>query len=139
MRKLQRPGLALLLMVMSTLVLAQSQKEEPEIRTNVKFKRSEVMIPMRDGVKLSTDIYRPATDGVGVNEKLPTILQRFKVTAVPMSEVSGKVISTMLCPTTAMMMRLDEQDGRFESHPVRGNIHDMVDLREVRRSIRKAA
>lgn len=70
---------------------------------------------------------------------LPTILQRFKVTAVPMSEVSGKVISTMLCPTTAMMMRLDEQDGRFESHPVRGNIHDMVDLREVRRSIRKAA
>lgn len=70
---------------------------------------------------------------------LPTILQRFKVTAVPMSEVSGKVISTMLCPTTALMMRLDEQDGRFESHPVRGNIHDMVDLREVRRSARKAA
>ncbi|MBS0203976.1 MAG: cytochrome P450 [Planctomycetes bacterium] len=70
---------------------------------------------------------------------LPTILQRFKVTALPMSEVSGKVISTMLCPTTALMMRLDEQDGRFESHPVRGNIHDMVDLREVRRSVRKAA
>lgn len=70
---------------------------------------------------------------------LPTILQRFKVTAVPMSEVSGKVISTMLCPTTALMMRLDEQDGRFESHPVRGNIHNMVDLREVRRAVRKAA
>ncbi len=70
---------------------------------------------------------------------LPTILQRFKVTAVPMSEVSGKVISTMLCPTTALMMRLDEQDGRFECHPVRGNIHDMVDLREVKRPVRKAA
>jgi cytochrome P450 len=70
---------------------------------------------------------------------LPAILQRFKVTAVPMSEVSGKVISTMLCPTTSIMMRLDEQDGRFESHPVRGNIHDMVDLREVKRSVRRAA
>ena len=70
---------------------------------------------------------------------LPTILQRFKVTVVPMSEVSGKVISTMLCPTTALMMRLDEQDGHFESQPVRGNIHDMVDLRELPRVIRKAA
>ncbi len=70
---------------------------------------------------------------------LPTILQKFKVTAVPMSEVSGKVISTMLCPTTALMMRLDEQDGRFESHPVRGNIHEMVDLHEVKRTVRKAA
>jgi cytochrome P450 len=70
---------------------------------------------------------------------LPTILQRFKVTAVPMSEVSGKVISTMLCPTSAVMMRIDEQDGRFESQPVRGNIHEMVDLREVKRSARRAA
>lgn len=70
---------------------------------------------------------------------LPTILQRFKVTAVPMSEVSGKVISTMLSPTSALMMRLDKQDGRFEAHPVRGNIHEMVDLREVPRVARKAA
>jgi cytochrome P450 len=69
---------------------------------------------------------------------LPTILQQFKVTAIPMSEVSGKVISTMLCPTTEMIMRLDAQDGRFESQPVRGNIHEMVDLREVR-TVRKAA
>lgn len=70
---------------------------------------------------------------------LPTILQRFKVTAVPMSEVSGKVISTMLCPTTALMMRVDAQDGRFEAQPVRGNIHEMVDLREVRSVARRAA
>ena len=31
---------------------------------------------------------------------LPTMLQRFKVTVVPNSEVNGKVISTMLGPTT---------------------------------------
>lgn len=70
---------------------------------------------------------------------LPTILQRFKVTAVPMSEVNAKVISTMLCPTSSVMMRLDSQDGRFECHPVRGNIHDIVDLRGVSQSIRRAA
>ena len=62
---------------------------------------------------------------------LPTLLQRFKLTVVPHSEVSGKVISTMLGPTTSVMMRIDRQDGRFECHPVRGNIHEMVELREV--------
>lgn len=70
---------------------------------------------------------------------LPTILQRFKLTVVPMSEVSGKVISTMLGPTSSVMMRLDEQDGRFECHPVVGNIHSMVDLREVPKPLRRAA
>jgi cytochrome P450 len=69
---------------------------------------------------------------------LPTLLQRFKVTMVPNSEVSGKVISTMLGPTTSVMMKIDHQDGRFESQPVRGNIHEMVDLREVK-PVRRAA
>lgn len=70
---------------------------------------------------------------------LPTILQRFKVTAVPMSEINGKVISTMLCPTTEVLIKLDTQDGRFESQPVLGNINKMVDLREVKRPMRRAA
>lgn len=70
---------------------------------------------------------------------LPTILQRFKLTMVPGSDVSGNVISTMLCPTTSVMMRVDTQDGRFESQPVTGNIHDLVDLREVDHRGLKAA
>ncbi|WP_010582668.1 cytochrome P450 [Schlesneria paludicola] len=69
---------------------------------------------------------------------LPTILQRFKLTVVPNTEVSGKVISTMLGPTTSVMMRIEHQDGRFESQPVRGNIHQMVDLREIRTARRAA-
>lgn len=69
---------------------------------------------------------------------LPTLLQKFKLSVVPNSEVSGKVISTMLGPTTSVMMRIDHQDGRFDCHPVRGNIHEMVDLREIR-TIRRAA
>jgi len=35
-----------------------------------------VMVPMRDGVKLATDIYRPAVNGVPVDEKFPILLQR---------------------------------------------------------------
>jgi hypothetical protein len=34
------------------------------------------MIPMRDGIKLATDIYRPAIQGVPVEEKLPILFQR---------------------------------------------------------------
>lgn len=35
-----------------------------------------VMIPMRDGVRLATDIYRPAVDGEPVPGRFPTILGR---------------------------------------------------------------
>lgn len=70
---------------------------------------------------------------------LPTILQRFKLTAVPYSEVSGKVVSTMLSPTCPVQMRIDPQDGQFEAQPVVGNIHTLVALREVEQRLRRAA
>lgn len=35
-----------------------------------------VMVPMRDGVRLATDIYRPSQNGVAVTGKLPAILTR---------------------------------------------------------------
>lgn len=36
----------------------------------------DVMVPMRDGVRLATDIYRPAVDGKPIDEPLPVILTR---------------------------------------------------------------
>lgn len=35
-----------------------------------------VMVPMRDGVRLATDIYRPSVDGQAVSERLPVVLTR---------------------------------------------------------------
>src|ERR1035437_5928255 len=35
-----------------------------------------VMVAMRDGVKLSTDIYRPAANGAAVPGKFPVLLER---------------------------------------------------------------
>lgn len=35
-----------------------------------------VMVPMRDGVRLATDIYRPAVDGKAIDDPLPVILTR---------------------------------------------------------------
>uniref|UniRef100_A0A7C2JXH5 Cytochrome P450 n=1 Tax=Schlesneria paludicola TaxID=360056 RepID=A0A7C2JXH5_9PLAN len=67
------------------------------------------------------------------------ILQRFKLTVVPGTEITGKVISTMLSPTQPVWMRIDQQDGRFESQPVTGNIGTLVDLREIASPLRRAA
>ena len=36
----------------------------------------DVMVPMRDGVNLATDIYRPALNGEPVEDQLPILLQR---------------------------------------------------------------
>jgi cytochrome P450 len=58
---------------------------------------------------------------------------------VPGTEVTGKVISTMLSPTQPVRMRVDVQDGRFASQPVTGNIGSLVELREVESRVRCAA
>lgn len=36
----------------------------------------DIMIPMRDGVRLAADVYRPAVDGVATAEPLPLLLSR---------------------------------------------------------------
>ena len=38
--------------------------------------QNDVMIVTRDGVKLATDIYRPARNGTALDEKFPVILER---------------------------------------------------------------
>jgi hypothetical protein len=73
---------------------------------------------------------------------LPTILKRYRLSMAAKSEVNGAIISTMLSPTSSVLMEVHEADGQFESRPVTGNIHDLVTLREARtaaKSIRKAA
>lgn len=62
---------------------------------------------------------------------IPAILQRFQVNVVPGIDVSGKVISTMLSPTSRIMVHLSEPTGKFSAQPVGGNIHDLVELREI--------
>jgi hypothetical protein len=51
---------------------------------------SDVMVPMRDGVKLATDIYRPAKDGRPLPGRFPVILERtpYGKTVVSRSELS---------------------------------------------------
>ena len=60
----------LLLLVAATSLVAQGQSPYETILSK------DVMIPMRDGVRLATDIYRPARNGVAVDGKFPVIMER---------------------------------------------------------------
>ncbi len=70
---------------------------------------------------------------------LPTILRRFKLSVTDGAEINARVMSTMLFPTTPVPMRIEHQDGRFQSHPVTGSIHSLVNLPPAGDSLRRAA
>src|SRR5579884_2789453 len=57
------------------LLLIAALYAQPAPQYNVSVS-ADVMIPMRDGVKLATDIYRPSVNGAPSGEKLPALLMR---------------------------------------------------------------
>ena len=59
---------------------------------------------------------------------LAMILKRFKLSVLPHAEINGRIISTMLGPTSEVPMLVLPPDGDFCHVPVNGNIHGMVDL-----------
>ncbi|MCH8829025.1 MAG: cytochrome P450 [Planctomycetes bacterium] len=62
---------------------------------------------------------------------LPMILKRFRLSVVPGVEINSKIISTMLSPTSPVLMQVHAPDGRFDAPTVTGNIHELVDLGET--------
>jgi predicted acyl esterase len=38
-----------------------------------------LMVPMRDGVRLAVDVYRPAVDGVAADGRFPAVLVRTSI------------------------------------------------------------
>ncbi len=61
---------ALLVASLPALAAAQNQ---PEFQVHVE---KDLMVAMRDGVQLATDVYRPARDGQPVEDRSPVILTR---------------------------------------------------------------
>ncbi len=71
----------------------------------------DVMVPMRDGVRLATDIYRPGRDGQPVEEQLPILLQR-----TPYSkEGRGLVQSAEYFVRQGYVVALQDLRGRYNS------------------------
>ena len=56
-------------------VAAGAQAQVPDTY-EVVLHAGDVMVPMRDGIRLATDVYRPARRGVPVETPLPVLLQR---------------------------------------------------------------
>ena len=84
-----RRGLGKLLASMGAVLAAPRALAEAEGPYDMVV-TSNVMIAMRDGVKLATDIYRPARDGKPVPGRFPVILERtpYGKTIVSRSELS---------------------------------------------------
>ena len=63
----------------------------------------DIMITLRDGVRLATDIYRPARNGAVVDEKFPVILERtpYGKTQASRSEVDVGMTKPRLRPEVA--------------------------------------
>ena len=66
-------GLAIGALVAAGLVAAQG--DSTSLKYDVIVAKN-VMVPMRDGVKLATDVYRPARDGMPVEGKFPVLVSR---------------------------------------------------------------
>jgi putative CocE/NonD family hydrolase len=60
---------ALLLLAFAAPILAQTPYDVIQVESNL-------MVPMRDGIRIATDIFRPAKNGELIAEKFPILLQR---------------------------------------------------------------
>jgi putative CocE/NonD family hydrolase len=84
-----------------------------------------VMVPMRDGVKLATDVYRPARNGAPVEGKLPVILVR-----TPYNKSSKASDANYLAARGYVVVAQDVR-GRYQSEgrwvPIRDDPNDGFD------------
>lgn len=75
-RSISRRELGIRFLQLATLLGLPSQGSAAEEGTFDVIVQSDVMMPMRDGVRLATDIYRPASQGRFVSQRFPVILER---------------------------------------------------------------
>lgn len=84
-----------------------------------------VMVPMRDGVKLATDIYFPARDGARAEGKFPVVLER-----TPYNKAAGSTAAAHLVPHGYIVIFQDVR-GRYKSEgrwrPIRDDPNDGFD------------
>jgi putative CocE/NonD family hydrolase len=69
----------------------------------------DVMIPVRDGIRLATDIYRPARNGTPIEGKFPTLLER-----TPYNKNSGVNAANYYVPRGYVVVYQDVR-GRYKS------------------------
>ena len=74
----------------------------------------DLMIPMRDGVRLATDVYRPAVNGQPAGEKIPILLQR-----TPYDKTGQSLVeSAEFFARRGYVVVLQDHRGRYRSEGV---------------------
>src|SRR5262245_62586630 len=67
---------AISIAIISSFALAEPPQVAPSSPRNEVIIEKDVRVPMRDGVKLAVDIYRPARNGAALPGKFATLLSR---------------------------------------------------------------
>jgi putative CocE/NonD family hydrolase len=62
--------------VLASVVALPSARAQSPVRYDAVLADSNLMIPVRDGIHMSTRLYRPATNGIPVQGRFPILLQR---------------------------------------------------------------
>jgi len=76
----------------------------------------DAMVPMRDGVRMATDVYRPSHSGTPVSDRLPVLLQRTPYN----KEASALVANAKFFVQHGYVVALQDIRGRYKSEGVFG-------------------
>jgi putative CocE/NonD family hydrolase len=80
----------------------------------------DVMIPTRDGVRLATDLYRPAHNGVAVPDRLPVLLHRTPYGKAGMQHDADYFARHGYVVAVQDIRGRHESEGKFEKYDDRG-------------------
>ena len=94
-------------------IAAQTPPEKGEVYSVVLFAHN-LMVPMRDGIHLAADVYRPAVDGVPLGRKLPILLQQ-----TPYNKEGGAVVDqARYLASHGYVVVLQDDRGAYQSEGV---------------------
>ena len=116
-RTLGTAALPVLAALALTAAGAPAQAPDPY---DVVLHAGDVMVPMRDGVRLATDVYRPARGGAAVEAPLPVLLQRTPYG----KEGRGLVERAGYFVRHGYVVVLQDTRGRYESEGTFSKYHD---------------
>ena len=92
---------------------AQTATSGDEVYSVVVFAH-DLMMPLRDGVHLATDVYRPAVDGVPLARKLPLLLQQ-----TPYNKEGGAIVDqAKFLASHGYVVVLQDDRGAYKSEGV---------------------
>ena len=109
----RRTPLSILFLFLAAFAVFAQTAQQPQSQNppaNVAARKN-VVIPMRDGVRLAADVYLPAKDSVAISGKYPAILSRTPYN----KEAAGTVREAIWFAQHGYAVVMNDVRGRFHS------------------------